>query len=70
MVRGAVPYPPLLWNRNLGHEEARMGGNSYRRDFIDELKNEPRKVVKSVCLSYEKIFARILKFNRRPEVFF
>lgn len=47
-----------------------MGGNSYRRDFIDELKNEPRKVVKSVCLLYEKIFAHILKFNRRPEVFF
>lgn len=38
--------------------------------FIDELKNEPRKVVKSVCLSYEKIFAHILKFKRRPEVFF
>lgn len=54
---------PLLRTRNL----ATM--NAYRRDFIDELKNEMRKKVNSTCPFDKKIFARILKLNGRPQVF-
>lgn len=43
--------------------------NSYRRNFIDELKNKLRKMVKSMRPSDKKIFERILKFDRRPQVF-